>query len=401
MLFSLRRSPLVALGFALSSALLASACEDDPTSLGVRRGRNGDPEPVATGADGGIITGGGPGSVELTAFQKLEPELLKNCGKTCHDTGTFVGAPAFLKAPDVYKSIKDHPGIVVRDVFASSLLTKGPHAGPALSTLPELEAEVIKWLETEAIAIQSQKLPSTPPFTVTMGDNDIDISPAGQGVSNVHLKFKAELIGVSLALSGLKVSAPAGTDIHVLQPRFVRVLATPLEDGSTDVPDPQDSFSNSDQTVPGGQETALSPGSVIFSNTRWRPFDPAKDKLRVEMTKLEVGKVAVVAAAATCADPAAFGANVLPTLRATQGGGGGGGTCQSCHGAGLAQLNLNSNNNEQVCKEVLAKLTKGDIPNSVIVRKVTGGIQHNGGNVADATAWRNLFVNNAAVFFKP
>lgn len=392
---------MIALGFALSSALLASACEDDPGSLGIRRGTNGDKPKLL--ADGGVDPGtsgeGGAGVIEKSAFAKVEPELLKNCGKTCHDTGTFVGAPPFLKGPDVYKSIKEHPGIVVRDVFASSLLTKGPHAGPALSTLPELEAEVIKWLETEAVAIQSQRLPSTPPFTVTIGDNDVDISPAGTGVANVHLKFKAELIGASLSLSGIKVSAPAGTDIHVLQPKFVRVLATPLEDGSTDVPDPQDSFSNSDQTIAGGTEAPLAPGAVIFSNARWRPFDTAKDKLRIEMTKLEVGKVSVVVGVAACADPAGFGTKVLPTLRNTQGGGGGGGTCQSCHGAGLAQLNLNSNNNDQVCKEVLAKLTKGDIPNSIIVKKVTG-MQHNGGAVGDANAWRALFVDNAAVFFK-
>jgi len=138
---------VIALGFALSSALLAIACEDDASSLGVRRGRNGDDPAATTTGDGGTAT------AELTQFQKLEPNLLKDCGRTCHDTGAFVGAPPFLKGPDIYKSIKEHPGIVVRDVFASALLTKGPHAGPARSALAELEAEFIKGLEAEAVAI--------------------------------------------------------------------------------------------------------------------------------------------------------------------------------------------------------------------------------------------------------
>lgn len=388
---------MIALCSALAAALLAGACSDDNADSLARRGVRNDPNNPGGPAAGGD---GGAGTVELTAFQKIEPKLTKECGRTCHDTGTFVGAPAFLKGPDVYKSIKDHPGIVVRDVFASALLTKGPHAGPALNSLPELEAEVIGWLETEAVAIQSQKLPTTPPFPVTIGDNDIDLSPAGTGVANVRLKFKAELLGTSLSLSTLRVSAPAGTDIHILQPKFVRVLGAPLEDGTTDIDDPADSFSNSDQTVPGGQETALSPGSVIFSNPRWRGFDPAKDKLRVEMTKLEVGKVAVIAGTVACANPGLFGTAVLPTLRATQGGGGGGGTCRSCHGDGLAGLSLNSNDNDLVCKQVLAKLTKADIANSLIVKKVTG-MQHNGGAVGNAGTWTALFTNNAAVFFKP
>ncbi|MBX3225722.1 MAG: hypothetical protein KIT84_30905 [Labilithrix sp.] len=395
---SWRSSRALALGFALSAAVLAAACDDQADALGNRR------RPVGSssgGDDGGVGGPGGPGAVEKSAFEKVEPNLQKNCGKTCHDTGQFVGAPAFLAGPDVYASIKAHPGIVTRDVFASSLLTKGPHAGPSLASLPELEAEVITWLEIEAVAIQSQRLPSTPAFTVVAGDNVVDLTPAGVGVSNVHLKFKAELLGTSLSLSQIRVSAPAGQDIHILQPKFVRVLGTPLEDGTTDIEDPADSFSNSDQTIPGGQEDPLAPGAVIFSNEKWRPFDLAADKLRVEMTKLEPGKVSVVVGAAECADPGAFGANVVPTLRQTRGGGGGGNTCQGCHGNGLAGLSLNDNDNVALCKQVLAKLNKADLANSLMVTKVAPGGNHNGGAVADIAAWRALFVNNAAVFFKP
>ena len=378
---------------ALSIAILVAACsEESVEGLTVRRGsrdtttENDPTDPARSSA--------APLTQEQEAFAKVQPELLKNCGRGCHDTGAFSSAPAFLEGPDVYRAIKNQPGVVVRDVFASTILTKGPHAGPAVSSLPDFEKLVIEWLETEAVAIQSQKLPSSAPATITLGDNDLDLSPASNGkLTNVHLKFTASLVGTMLSLGNVRVAAPAGTDVHIVQPKFVRVT------GTEEVEDPADSFSNSDQTVPGGQETVLSPGSVLFSAPAWRPFDPAKDKLRVEVTKLEPGKVAVIANAPTCADPAGFTQKVLPTLRNTKAQGGNGQTCAQCHGAGLAGLSLASNDATLVCNQILGKLSKGDIPNSLIVKKVTGAT-HSGGAVADANAWRNLFTANSAVFFK-
>ncbi len=322
---------------------------------------------------------------------------MRLCGKTCHDTGTFSPPPpVFLAPPDVYTSIKAQPGVVVRDVFASTLLTKGPHAGPAVSSDPEFEKKVLAWLEAESLAIQSQQLPTTPPVSVVLGPNDIDLTPAAAtGLTGVHLKFEAALLGTILSLSKITLVAAAGTDVHILKPRFVRVLAQPAANGDTEFPDPADSFSNSDQTVAGGKETALSPGSVLFSAATWRPFDPATDKIRIEVTKLEPGKVSVIAAAAKCKDVNGFATRVLPTLRNTQAGGN---NCQGCHGQGLAGLSLAGNDNEVICQQVLGKLDKANIPESLIVKKVTGGT-HSGGAVGDANAWRQLFVGNAGVFF--
>lgn len=392
----MRRTSFFAVGVALLSGMTAAACADDTAEgLTVRRGsRNGGA--TTTESDPTESTSAAQReTAEQESFAKVQPEFLKNCGRGCHDTGAFSGAPAFLKGPDVYASIKNQPGVVVRDVFASTILTKGPHAGPAVSSLPDFEKLVIDWLETEAVAIQSQKLPSSAPAAVVMGDNDLDLSPASNGkLTNVHLKFKAEMVGTMLSLTNVRVAAPAGTDVHIVQPKFVRVT-----DADEAIEDAADSFSNSDQTIPGGQETALAPGSVLFSAPAWRPFDAAKDKIRVEVTKLEPGKVAVVVNAATCADPAGFAAKVLPTLRNTKAQGGNGQTCAGCHGAGLAGLSLASNDNALVCNQVLGKLSQTDIPNSLIVKKVTGGT-HSGGAVADANAWKDLFVTNAAVFFK-
>ncbi len=391
-------------GVALAVAsALSAGCDEDPAGS-LRRPRAG-----SSGASSGSGDPNDPNDpnnpnrlpFEETAFREVEADLQKNCGKSCHDTGQYVPpAPTFLAGPDVYKSIKAHPGIVVRDVYASALLTKGPHAGPAISTDPEFEKKVVAWLEAEAIAIRSQALPTTPPTTLVAGPNDIDLSPACVGgLTGVHLKFDAALVGSMLSLTKLTLVAPAGKDVHVLQPRFVRVLATPKEDGSTDVPDPADSFSNSDQTIAGGTEAPLAPGSVLFSAESWRPFDLANDKIRIEVTKLEPGTVSVIADAATCKNVQGFAQNVLPSMRGQAGGFNLNCANGNCHGnAAIGNMNLAGNDNGLICQQVLSKLNQANIGQSLIVTKPTGG-NHGGGQVTNVDGWRNLFVNNAAVFF--
>jgi hypothetical protein len=391
-------------GFLLAggSGVVVACSDDDPGStLDNRRAAAGGPgSSGASGGEGGAADPNDPNSLppEQQKFEAVKPDLLKKCGNSCHDTGTYTQpAPTFLAGPDVYKSIKSHPGIVVRDVYTSILLTKGPHAGPAVSADPDFDKKVEDWLEAEAIVIQAQKLPTTPTFTVANGPNDVDMTPVCVGgLTGVHLKFTASLVGTSLELSGLTLVAPAGQDVHIAQPRFVRVLAQPNANGFTEVADPADSFSNSDQTVPGGKETELSPGEVLFGNPSWVPFDLASDKLRIEAVKLEPGKVAVVTPAATCKDPNAFGQNVLPQIRGQQATNG---KCGDCHGNGLGGMNLSSNDNGFVCQEILGKLNQADLTQSLIVKKVSGGIAHQGGQVADPAAWAKVFTDNAAVFF--
>ncbi|AKU94472.1 hypothetical protein AKJ09_01136 [Labilithrix luteola] len=394
------------LTLGLAVALLGTlvlACSDDAadklsgraTPGGRGNGGNGTSGTGSSGDPGGV--NGSGLSPEETLFRALETDLSKKCGGVCHTDGTFTPTPPkFLEGPDAYKSIKAHPGIVTRDVYQSALLTKGPHAGPAVSADPDFEKKVIAWLEAESLAIQSQKLPSTDPVTVTQGANDIDLSKACvSGLAGVHLKFQASLVGGMLALEQMTIVAPAGTDVHIYKPKFVKILATPKADGSTDVYDPADSFSNTDQTVPGGQETGFATGSVLFSGDGFRPFDMATEKIRIEFEKLEPGKVAVLQGADTCKNPAGFAANVLPAMK---GGGGFNLNCSGCHGNGLANLSLNSNDNALVCNQVLAKMTKGNIGGSLIVTKVTNG-PHQGGIITDKTGWQSLFTNNAAVFF--
>ena len=399
--------------FGITVAIAAAAmvaCSDDPASkIGARN-----TGPGGTGASSGNPNdpnnpggSGDPAADDAQAkFLALQPDFEKKCGGPCHTQGTYrPEPPEFLKGDtpmDAYKTIKAHPGIVVRDVYQSILLTKGAHAGPALSADADFEKRVTEWLEAESLAIQEQKLPTTPPFTVKQGANDVDVSPISAGKLNgVHLTFDASLLDGMLSLGNLKIVAPAGTDVHIQAPRFVRVLAQPKPDGTQEIPDPADSFSNTDQTVPGGQTTALSPGSVFFSADGWKPFDLANDKVRIEALKLEPGKVAVLDQAATCKNPQGFAQNVLPAMRGQAGGFNL--NCANCHGNGLAGMSLNSNDTTLVCNQVLAKMTAPpNVGQSLIIQKVTAPtnvLGHSGGKITDTQGWSDLFTNNQAVFF--
>ena len=151
-----------ALNIGLAVVLLGAfvgACSDD--SSGSLSRRNGAPgsSSGANGSSGNTDPNnpnGGSVPTEEALFRALEPDMQKKCGGACHTDATYKPQPpAFLAPPDAYKSIKGAPGLITRDVYQSALLTKGAHAGPALSSDPEFEKKVIAWLEAESLAIQS------------------------------------------------------------------------------------------------------------------------------------------------------------------------------------------------------------------------------------------------------
>jgi hypothetical protein len=382
---------------------IAAGCSDDAADkLGSRRGSSS-----GTTGDGGPDDPNDPNSPnykpqEQQLFEAVEPDMLAKCGKTCHETGEYKPTPpTFLAGPDVYKTIKAHPGIVVADTFQSIILTKGPHAGPGVSPDidPDFYDKVKKWLDAEALVIQSQRKPSTDPLTVANGPNDIDLCAGGGatgvcigGLTGAHLTFDATLLAGMLEITNLKLVAAAGTDVHVLKPQFVRITPDKKE-----TPDPTNQFDNVDQTVPGGAATTLSTGEAFFSAATWRPFDLAADKIRIQADKVEPGKVQVIQQAPKCKDPATFATAVLPSMRGQNGVTP---NCSSCHGNGTANITLNGTDNNLICQTVLAKLNQADITQSLIITKVTtnaGG--HAGGAINNAQTWQALFVNNKGVFF--
>jgi hypothetical protein len=396
-------NPLTALTVGLAIALTSAvvACSDDAANtLGNRPGSSGNSSGGTSGGDGGSSGNPGGPPQEEVLFRAVEADLKQKCGKACHEEGTNKPAPpTFLAPPDAYKSIKGYNGVVVADYYQSIILTKGAHAGPAIGDDPTFEQKVIDWLKYESAVIQSQKKPSIDAVSIKSGANDVDMTKAATaGLAGVHLLFDASLVGGILSLSNIKVHAAAGTDVHVLKPRFIKVLAKANAGGQTEIPDGAETFSNTDQTVPGGADTVLAPGSAFFTAAGWAPFDFASDKIRIEVEKLEAGKVSVIDKPKVCKDVPGFTANILPSLR---GGGGFGLTCSQCHGnaPGTAGLALNVADQNLVCNQVMSKLNEGDIAKSLIITKVSPGNAHNGGQVTNLAGWTALFVNNKAVFF--
>jgi hypothetical protein len=397
-------APLTALTVGLVIALTGAvpACSDDAANrLAPRPGSSGSSGSSGDG-DGGSsgAVPGGPSQEELL-FRAVEADFKKKCGAACHELGTSKpAAPTFLAGPDSYKTIKAYNGIVVADYYQSSILNKGAHEGPAVGEDPTFETKLIEWLKIESAVIQSVKKPSTDPIALKAGANDIDLTKAATaGLAGVHLKFDAALVGGILSLSNLKLHAAAGTDVHILKPGFIKVLAAPDASKRTEVPDGAETFSNVDQTVPAGADTVLGPGSAFLTAPGWTPFDFAKDKVRIEVEKLEAGKVSVIEKPVVCKNVAGFTANVLPSLRGQAGGFNL--KCDNCHGAGngLAGLALANPDQTLVCNQVLSKLNAADITKSqIIVHLATGG-GHGGGVLTDQAGWTALWTAQKAIFF--
>jgi hypothetical protein len=375
-----RRTCSLFLVLGLAAAPLLAACEDDSVLL--------------NGRGFGSPTPGSPADIQQKKnyakqlFSNLEPKLKESCGKQCHEAGAFKPEPPkFLAGPDTYATITAHPGIVVKDVFQSTLLTKGAHAGPALGATPDLETATRNWLNAEAAALESVKLPGTEPFTVKSGSNEVDVSAASEGkLTGVKIKFDASLIGGVLSLKNLKLVAPAGTDVHVHVPHFSRV---PVKGAEVD----DESFSNLDQIVQQGTEASLGPGAILLSGDGWTPFDLAGDKLRFSAEKLEKGVYTAPVEIKKCKDAATFRTAVLPALR-----GGFNINCANCHGNGLSGLTLNGNDNQAICDSVLGRVNTANVPQSSIITTVTGTGPHSGGKVNDAAGFTAVFVDNKAVF---
>jgi hypothetical protein len=399
----------IGLAVGLVGAIGACSSDDAASKLSGRGGSSGGTS-GSSGSSGGDGDGGpatnpgGPPPEELL-FRAVEPDFKQKCGNACHELATYKPTPpAFLAGPDAYKSIKAQPGAIVADYYQSVLLQKGPHAGPAIGDDPTFEAKVIEWLKMESIAIQAIKKPSTDPVALVSGPNDIDMCKGGTGtgacvggLAGVHLKFDASLVGGILSMNNIKVVAPASIDVHVYKPKLYKVLAKPNADMQTEIVDGSDSFSNTDQTVPGGAETVLNPGSALITSDGWTPFDFASDKLRIEVEKLEQGKVTIIMAAPTCKNVPNFTANVLPSLKGAAGGFNL--TCTNCHANGLAGLSLNGQDQTVVCNQVLAKLNAADITKSLIITHLAANGGHGGGAITDTAGWTALWVNNKAVFF--
>jgi hypothetical protein len=355
---------------AVVVAGLVPACGDGGSSgllggSGATGGTLGNGEPASLLGDGGTIvtttdSGVDPGRA---LFDALAPSLTATCGGPCHVEGKG-GAPAWLAPPDAYASAVVYPGIVAANPESSILLTKGRHEGPDL--VDPLRTRVQQWLQAEAQFAKNQALPTTDPFAIKPGTNAIDISKAGTGMAGAKLTFQAQAAGSVLTLSNMQVLAPPAVGVHVVAPIFVVIPAHGAEE-------PDQSFSNEDETIAAGQSATLQPGMLIL--TDWA----ADATMRIEFTKLEAVAVSLPDAGSGptgggCKAVAAFTANAVPAIQ--QNG------CLGCHAKGgsgngaldLSALAASPPDDATACNQALTRANPQNPPQSDIVLAPTGGV---------------------------
>lgn len=326
-------------GAALGSAMSASSCVSQPTSLNAGGDGGTGGTGGSTGGSGGSTGGEGgeapsTGNKGASLFAALEDEFYQSCAPACHEAGGVADMP-FLAGPDHYQSVISWPGIVVKDPKESKLLTipvagqqhpyKKLDSAPLDTTLfPKIKA----WLAEEAKGIVTTGQPTEgkliEPFVPIIGFNAIYLSPLGAEFTGMAVTFTAYLIDdYSIELSDIQVHPTASSGVHMLHPLFV---VNPV--GKPADPDPVDSFSNVEQTFDAGKAGTLGPGTLILSN--WLP----DAKLSVAFQEIDIVTEMMMDDAGTgtntggCKDVASFNSNAKGPLKQN---------CTSCHGGGNAQ----------------------------------------------------------------
>ena len=320
------RAILVGLGVCvLGAATAAGGCVQQPTQL--------QPLPGASSGTGGGLEDAGPSNPGRDAFEAMEAELMQACG-TCHDIAGLADTP-FLAGPDRYQSFVSWPGILAATPAQSILLThsmtgKG-HVGTNLdsaSLKDTLLPKVQSWLAEEAKSFSApppQPGPYIEPFAPIIGFNAVYLEPLGEAFRGMAVTFKADyLTETTLELTNIQIHTTSKAGLHIVHPLFVMhpISAAPI-------PDPTDSFSNVDQTLPMGSSETIGPGTFFFVN--WESdsrlsiaFETIEPVLPLDPDAGEGG----VDPTGGCKDVAAFDANAKVQFQTR---------CLSCHGGGNGQ----------------------------------------------------------------
>ena len=238
------------------------------------------------GCTGLIGTGEGPDDEGLTPEEQAARELfitkaapvLKTSCIACHGVmaPTFLAGTTDLEIRDTLLAYE--PVVVNLDAPQSSrLLTKGPHSGPGL-TAAEL-GEVLEWIRAEKDA-QPDPGPSeipleTQPFTVqpcvsgtapsaTCPINTVDLTPLG--VAGAKIEFVAPVVGTSLYINQLKLTAGA-EGVFIEHPLFV---SHPT--GAEPIPDTIDRYYATTMNLMATVTEQIEGGTASFGG--FAPTDP-------------------------------------------------------------------------------------------------------------------------------
>ncbi len=304
----------------------------------------GDSEPDAMSAD---LT------EEELARQEFEvnvaPLLTSYCG-SCHDTDTSVPFMDNGTGSTMYASIMGWPGLIsLRVPSASSLLSKGDHAGPGWQPS---QADIVRdWIAGEARLLPENEGLETAPFIPVAGDNTIDLAPIG--LPGASLSFFMDPLSSGMYLSQVSLNA-AAEGVHIVHPTFV-----PWE-GDTPAPDPVDRFSNVDLYAPATESVFVGGGTLILVGVD----SAAPISVRFETAEIASQGETVLDG---CKDVASFTANAQPQLDQF---------CTSCHGGGVAGAtaatdmtkidDLSAEGQLAACGQILSRVNLMDANNSSI-----------------------------------
>ncbi len=273
----------------------------------------------ATACIGGAPIGGGSEPDAMTTLTEAElarqefevnvaPLLASYCG-SCHDTDTSVPFMDNGTGSSMYASVMGWPGLIsLRAPSASSLLSKGDHAGPGWQPS---QADIVRgWIGDEARLLPENEGLETAPFIPMAGDNTIDLTSIG--LPGASIDFRMEPLSSGMYLSQMSLSA--GTEgVHIIHPTFV-----PWE-GDIPVPDPVDRFSNVDLYAPATESVFVGGGTLILVGV-----DSAAP-ISVRFVTAEIASEGETVLDG-CNDVASFTANAQPQLDQY---------CTGCHGGGV------------------------------------------------------------------
>jgi hypothetical protein len=195
--------------------------------------------------------------------EQVAPIVTQACAG-CHNQQGGIG-PGFLAPdPDILTTMLAYPGLIGPTPDTSRIYVKGAHEGPALSPVdkPIVGNWITLWNATRPKVLDGGvNKPTVAPFAPIIGSNSIDLSVIDPSLAGQKVTFTAKMVGTTLEMTNIMISAAPTMGIHVAHPLWV------MWDASMNpTPDPVDSFANLDETVDDGAALAMGPGILFLPN---------------------------------------------------------------------------------------------------------------------------------------
>ncbi len=274
-----------------------------------------------SGANDGGVDAAPAVDVAQLFHMNVEPIFDSAC-VSCHGVNGGIGPAFMVPKPDMLSTLLSYPGLIGLTPETSRVYAKGGHEGPALTA--DQATVVSNWIVTynqnKTMTDGGVAKPAIKPVAPNMGANTFDLSVLDLSLIGAKLTFTASMVGTNLELSQITVVTPAAGGLHIVHPLFVT-----WDPHYNPTPDPIDSFSNLDETVPAASTAPLGPGEVLLPN-----FSEGM-LVSVVFNVIELKSVAIpdggTLPGSGCKNLAAFQQYAKPTFVST---------CVSCHGGNNA-----------------------------------------------------------------